>query len=87
MRRDVCLRSCVPADVCEDDCWEGWGVLRELERLLGCLFYQKDCCKACNKHSTERKLSNQIHWQIKGYVWLNQAHRRSLDVSLLGNRN
>lgn len=62
-------------------------MLRGLERLLGCLFYQKDCSKAFNKHSTEGKLSNQIHREIKGYVWLNQARRRSLDVSLLGNRN
>lgn len=65
----------------------GGGVLRGLEQLLGCLFYQKDCSKAFNKHSTEEKLSNQIHQEIKGYVWLNQAHRRSFNVSLLGNGN
>lgn len=62
----------------------GGGVLRGLERLLGCLFYQKDCSKAFDKHSTEGKLSNQIRGEIKGYVWLNQARRRSLDVPLLG---
>jgi len=65
----------------------GLDVLRGLQRLLRCLFYQKDCSKALNKHSTEAKLSYQRHWEIKGYVWLNQAHRRSLDVSLLGNGN
>lgn len=47
----------------------GEGVLRGLEWLLGCLFYQKDCIKAFDKHSTEGKLSNQIHWEIKGYIW------------------
>ena len=81
----MCREMCVC--VWEHECLEGWGVLRGLERLLGCLFYQKDCSKAFNKHSTEGKLSNQIHREIKGYVWLNQARRRSLDVSLLGNGN
>lgn len=86
MRRDVfCVSVCVREREC--DGWEEWGVLRGLERLLGCLFYQKDCSKAFNKHSTEGKPSNQIQREIKGCVWLNQAHRRSLDVSLLGNGN
>lgn len=62
---------------------KGGGVQRG---LLGCLFYQ-DCCKAFNKHSTEGKLSNQTHREIKGYIRLNQAQRRRLDVSLLGNGN
>lgn len=29
--------------------------------LLGWLFYQKDCTEALGKHSTVKKLSNQIH--------------------------
>ena len=86
LRGPACAERCV--FVCESmNVWRGGGVLRGLERLLGCLFYQKDCSKAFNKHSTEGKLSNQIHEEIKGYVWLNQARRRSLDVSLLGNGN
>ncbi len=78
---------CLCFYVCECIWWEGGGVLRRLEWLLGCLFYQKDCSKAFHKHSTEAKLSNQIHWEIKGYVWLNPAPRRSLDISLLGKGN
>lgn len=65
----------------------GGGVLRGLEQLLGCLFYQKDCSKAFDKHSTGEKLSNQIHREIKGYVELNQAQRRSFNFSLGGNGN
>ncbi|TNN71050.1 hypothetical protein EYF80_018711 [Liparis tanakae] len=41
----------------------------------------KDCGKAFNKHPAEGKPTNQIHGEIKGYVWLKQARRRSRDVS------
>lgn len=48
---------------------------------------QRDCSKAFNKHTTEEKLSIQIHREIKGCVWLNQAQWRNLDISLQGNWN
>lgn len=83
MHRDVCLCFLCVRGIDGN----GGGVLRRLEWLLGCLFYQKDSSKAFNKHSTEVKLSNQIHREIKGCVWLNPAPRRSLDVSLLGKGN
>lgn len=54
LRGPACREMCVCVSVCVSaSAGRGRGVLRGLGWLLGCLFYQKDCSKAFNKHSTE----------------------------------
>lgn len=83
MQRDVCLCFCM----CECNCWERWGCAKRAGMAVGMLVLPEGLQQGLQQTLYRGKLSNQIHWEIKGYVCLNQAHRRSLAVSLLGKGN